>query len=308
MRWAIVLGEVEPGRGPATRRTGPAFLHARETIELARGQRDTLLVTDRRPRDRWAPGRHGPRARQPHRANDRPAAVDRLDGPRGRPPPGRHRGTTGRAPCDRVRRVRSSRCPVPFATADDRSPALGDRYRPTAQRGMTADPTPHAGVAGAGAPGGRLRAPDRPHGDQQVRRRTRGLAGARRARRRGRARRSAGRAGLRPPWRGVRAGDRGDAPGHRRTKIELTPPGRTAAPAGARTAADAEAAEDRPGPSVDGGALAALFAARPAGPPRVCWSAWALLLAGASAGWRSSPMRIAMVLARPAPPRSTASC
>lgn len=43
-RWAIVCGEVEPGRGPATRRTGPAFLDARETIELSRRQRDTLLV------------------------------------------------------------------------------------------------------------------------------------------------------------------------------------------------------------------------------------------------------------------------
>ena len=44
MRWAIVAGEVEPGHGPATRRSGPAFVKARETIELARHQRDTLLV------------------------------------------------------------------------------------------------------------------------------------------------------------------------------------------------------------------------------------------------------------------------
>lgn len=44
MRWAIVAGEVMPGRGPATRRTGPAFVTARETIELARRQRDTLLM------------------------------------------------------------------------------------------------------------------------------------------------------------------------------------------------------------------------------------------------------------------------
>jgi len=44
MRWAIVAGEILPGRGAATRRTGPAFLTARKTIELARRQRDTLLV------------------------------------------------------------------------------------------------------------------------------------------------------------------------------------------------------------------------------------------------------------------------
>jgi DNA-binding CsgD family transcriptional regulator len=44
MRWAVVAGPVLPGRGPATRRTGPAFVTARVTIELARKQRDTLLV------------------------------------------------------------------------------------------------------------------------------------------------------------------------------------------------------------------------------------------------------------------------
>lgn len=44
MRWAVVAGEVIQGRGPATRRSGPAFLTARRTIELARHQRDNLLV------------------------------------------------------------------------------------------------------------------------------------------------------------------------------------------------------------------------------------------------------------------------
>ncbi|CAN5561318.1 hypothetical protein BH20CHL6_BH20CHL6_18330 [soil metagenome] len=44
MRWAIVAGGILPGRGPATRRTGPAFVTARKTIELARRQRDTLHV------------------------------------------------------------------------------------------------------------------------------------------------------------------------------------------------------------------------------------------------------------------------
>ncbi|MBA2253503.1 MAG: sigma-70 family RNA polymerase sigma factor [Chloroflexi bacterium] len=44
MRWVVVAGTVEPGVGPATRRTGPAFILARETIGLARHRRDGLLV------------------------------------------------------------------------------------------------------------------------------------------------------------------------------------------------------------------------------------------------------------------------
>ncbi len=44
MRWAVVAGAVLPGRGPATRRTGPAFVTARVTIDLARRQRDDLLM------------------------------------------------------------------------------------------------------------------------------------------------------------------------------------------------------------------------------------------------------------------------
>jgi DNA-binding CsgD family transcriptional regulator len=42
-RWVVVHGEVEPGRGPATHRTGPAFHMARAVIEQARHDRDTLL-------------------------------------------------------------------------------------------------------------------------------------------------------------------------------------------------------------------------------------------------------------------------
>jgi 8-oxo-dGTP pyrophosphatase MutT (NUDIX family) len=44
MRWAIAAGEVEPGEGPATQRTGPAFVAARELIEAARRRRDRLVV------------------------------------------------------------------------------------------------------------------------------------------------------------------------------------------------------------------------------------------------------------------------
>jgi RNA polymerase sigma factor (sigma-70 family) len=44
MRWVIVAGAVEPGRGPATERTGPAFLAARTLLEQARARRDGLVV------------------------------------------------------------------------------------------------------------------------------------------------------------------------------------------------------------------------------------------------------------------------
>jgi hypothetical protein len=44
MRWAIAAGPVEPGDGPATQRTGEAFLVARELIELARRRRDRLVA------------------------------------------------------------------------------------------------------------------------------------------------------------------------------------------------------------------------------------------------------------------------
>jgi hypothetical protein len=43
MRWVAVCGEVDPGRGPATRRTGPAFIVARETLEEASRSRDGLI-------------------------------------------------------------------------------------------------------------------------------------------------------------------------------------------------------------------------------------------------------------------------
>ena len=37
LRWAVVAGEVEPGTGPATERTGPAFLAAREALGARQG-------------------------------------------------------------------------------------------------------------------------------------------------------------------------------------------------------------------------------------------------------------------------------
>jgi hypothetical protein len=43
MRWVVVAGPVDPGRGPATRRTGEAFVMARETLEIATRRGDGLL-------------------------------------------------------------------------------------------------------------------------------------------------------------------------------------------------------------------------------------------------------------------------
>jgi len=44
MRWVVAAGEVDPGHGPATERTGPAFLFARALMERAKPSRDRLLV------------------------------------------------------------------------------------------------------------------------------------------------------------------------------------------------------------------------------------------------------------------------
>lgn len=44
MRWAFVAGPVDPGRGSATRRTGEAFVAAREALGRARARRDDLLA------------------------------------------------------------------------------------------------------------------------------------------------------------------------------------------------------------------------------------------------------------------------
>lgn len=44
MRWVVVAGEIDPGRGPATQRTGAAFLQARELLANAASRRDGLLI------------------------------------------------------------------------------------------------------------------------------------------------------------------------------------------------------------------------------------------------------------------------
>lgn len=49
MRWVVVAGEVDPGTGPATQRTGPAFLRARERLDEATSRRDGLLMSTNDP-------------------------------------------------------------------------------------------------------------------------------------------------------------------------------------------------------------------------------------------------------------------
>jgi predicted DNA-binding protein (UPF0251 family) len=44
MRWAIALGLVEAGRGPATQRTGTAFVAARAALDETRRQRTSLRI------------------------------------------------------------------------------------------------------------------------------------------------------------------------------------------------------------------------------------------------------------------------
>ncbi len=60
MRWVIVAGDVDPGTGPATQRTGAAFLRARERLAEAAASRDNLLISSGHPStdallDRLAP-------------------------------------------------------------------------------------------------------------------------------------------------------------------------------------------------------------------------------------------------------------
>jgi predicted DNA-binding protein (UPF0251 family) len=49
MRWAIALGLVETGRGPATQRTGTAFVAARAALDVTRRQRTSLRIVTGQP-------------------------------------------------------------------------------------------------------------------------------------------------------------------------------------------------------------------------------------------------------------------
>ena len=49
MRWVITVGHVAPGSGPATERTGEAFVAARETLAAAKARRDRLVIRTGEP-------------------------------------------------------------------------------------------------------------------------------------------------------------------------------------------------------------------------------------------------------------------
>ncbi|MGD0861162.1 MAG: sigma factor-like helix-turn-helix DNA-binding protein [Candidatus Limnocylindrales bacterium] len=44
IRWACIVGPVDPGEGPATQRTGPVFVAARDAIDAARAAHERLVV------------------------------------------------------------------------------------------------------------------------------------------------------------------------------------------------------------------------------------------------------------------------
>ena len=44
MRWVVIAGEVDPGHGPATQRSGSAFIAARERLAAAVARRERLAV------------------------------------------------------------------------------------------------------------------------------------------------------------------------------------------------------------------------------------------------------------------------
>jgi DNA-binding NarL/FixJ family response regulator len=44
MRWVLVAGEVDPGRGPATQRSGSAFVAARERLAQANARRERVSI------------------------------------------------------------------------------------------------------------------------------------------------------------------------------------------------------------------------------------------------------------------------
>ena len=49
MRWVVVAGDVDPGRGPATERSGPAFIDARERLAAAVARRERVAVVSGDP-------------------------------------------------------------------------------------------------------------------------------------------------------------------------------------------------------------------------------------------------------------------
>jgi len=49
MRWVVIAGEIDPGHGPATQRSGPAFIAARERLATAAGRRERVAIASGDP-------------------------------------------------------------------------------------------------------------------------------------------------------------------------------------------------------------------------------------------------------------------
>jgi hypothetical protein len=49
MRWVVVRGDVDPGSGPATQRSGPAFVAARERLAVAAARRERVAIVSGDP-------------------------------------------------------------------------------------------------------------------------------------------------------------------------------------------------------------------------------------------------------------------
>jgi RNA polymerase sigma factor (sigma-70 family) len=49
IRWVCIDGAVDPGEGPATQRTGPAFVAARDALDAARAGHERLVIRTGRP-------------------------------------------------------------------------------------------------------------------------------------------------------------------------------------------------------------------------------------------------------------------
>ena len=240
MRWVVVAGEVEPGTGPATQRTGPAFLRARERLDEATSRRDGLPDVDRRSTtDRLLDDLAPILAELLGDLTPTPARR-RAPAPRRRTAPVRGRGTPGQGAGDGVGGGRAGPPPLDRSARRCAAYPLRGRNRggspaTIAPRGrsMTADPI-LAWLAGPGPPRRRLRPPDDGHRRRQDLARRRGLAGPPRPRARRRALPRAGRARVR------RAGPVGPRRDHRRPRRHR-PDARSWRPARAEARALAEA-------------------------------------------------------------------
>ena len=136
MRWVVVAGDVDPGHGPATQRSGPAFIAARERLVTAAARRERLaVVTGDAATDELLAG-IGPAPRRSPRGPDRSPARDRVADPgRRRAPVRRGRAPRGQ-PGDGVRRGRPR--PPPGDRRSRRRRA--DLARPGDDGVMNADP------------------------------------------------------------------------------------------------------------------------------------------------------------------------